>query len=278
MAFNIPTEEEIRAIDTANFIWDDIADGTLTMEQAAVLKAFADQMTADQTILLKEPNAGTGKTAKFIIDNADNDANVPKIVVQDTFVNTFLYCDDFWETVEDDLRVYQNPQIPNTVEYNEAGEVVSTTITYPNGATTKVDLTQDPETVSDVYYGNFTTDASYLPERIVNVNGDAIGSEDDDFVVDLTAIFPFPISLGFELHERKGLLSSMCSSFNRLPVGGVMLVFDIAYARVNEPLWDLYRIMDAAGKGHETEWLLSAFPNAEQKGGPWKCAAIRRTY
>ena len=174
MAFNIPTEEEIRAIDTANFIWDDIADGTLTMEQAAVLKAFADQMTADQTILLKEPNVGTGKTAKFIIDNADNDANVPKIVVQDTFVNTFLYCDDFWETVEDDIRVYQNPQIPNTVEYNEAGEVVSTTITYPNGATTKVDLTQDPEPVSDSFYGSHTTDASYLPERIVNVNGDEI--------------------------------------------------------------------------------------------------------
>ena len=71
MAFNLPTEEEIRAIDTADFIWDDIADGTLTMEQAAVLKVFADQMTADQRILLKEPNAGTGKTAKFIIDNAD---------------------------------------------------------------------------------------------------------------------------------------------------------------------------------------------------------------
>ena len=91
----------------------------------------------------------------------------------------------------------------------------------------------------------------------------------------IPAIFPFPISLGFELHERKGLLSSICSSFNRLPVGGVMLVFDIAYARVNEPLWDFYRIMDTAGKGHETTWLLSAFP--PPKKGPWKCAAIRRT-
>jgi hypothetical protein len=276
MAFNLPIEEEIRAIDTANFIWDDIADGTLTMEQAAVLKAFADQMTADQKILLKEPNAGTGKTAKFIIDNADNDANIPKIIVEDTFINTFLYCDDFWETVEDDPRVYQNPQIPNTVEYNEAGDVISTTITYPNGETTTVDLTQEPETVSDDFYGSFTTDASYLSERIVDVNGDAIGNEGDDFIVDLTAVFPFPISLGFDMHERKGLLSTICSSFNRLPVGGVMLVFDIAYDRVNKPLWDFYRIMDAANKGHETTWLLSAFP--PPKKGPWKCAAIRRTY
>lgn len=276
MAFNLPTEAEIRAIDTTDFIWDDIADGTLTMEQAAVLKAFADQMSADQTIILKEPNAGTGKTAKFIIDNIDNDTNLPKIIVEDTFVNTFLYCDDFWETIEDDTRVYQNPQIPSTVGYNEAGEVINTTITYPNGASTTVDLTQDPEPVSDSFYGSHTTDASYLSERIVNVNGDAIGNEGDDVVANLTAIFPFPISLGFELHERKGLLSTICSSFNRLPVGGVMLVFDVAYARVNEPLWDFYRIMDSAQKGHETEWILSAFP--PPKKGPYKCAAIRRTY
>ena len=273
MAFTLPTEADVRAVDTTEFIWDDIADGTLTMEQAAVLKIFADQMTADQIILLKEDNAGTGKTAKFIIDNANNDANIPKIIVQDTFTNTFLYCDDFWETVENDPRVYQNPQLPNTVNYNEAGEVIATTMHYPNGATTEIDLTKDPEPVSDAFYGGLTTDASYLPERIVNVDSNPIGAEGDDLVADLAVIFPFPISLGFQEHERKGMLSKMCATFNKLPIGGVMIVFDIIYARINEPLWDMFRILDGAGRTYERDYFLSI---KHPVGGPFKGIAIKR--
>lgn len=271
MAFVLPTEPEIRSIDTSQFVWDDLMDGTITMEQGAVLKSIADQMTPDQTILIKEQLAGTGKTARFILDNCDSSC---KIITQDTFVNTFLYCDDFWENVGHNPLAYQNPQIPNELSYNEAGEIIGTTVIYPDGTTHFIDLTKDPEQRADHDLAAAKFDASYLTSKMVNYNGDKISETDDDFAVDFTAVFPFPISLGYELHERAGLLANLCTAFNRTKVGGVIAVFDIHYARVNEPLWQMYGIMKNSGKMYEAEYCLSHSPTGE---GPWKGVVIKRT-
>lgn len=83
-------EEDIYAYE-----WEDLADGLITNEHASVIKLLTDQMNADDIVLLIEPLSGTGKTAKFILDNAVDPDNIPKIVSQDVFQNTFLYCGEF---------------------------------------------------------------------------------------------------------------------------------------------------------------------------------------
>ena len=139
------SEEDIYAYE-----WEDLADGLITNEHGSVIKLLCDQMTADDTVLLIEPMSGTGKTAKFIIDNAETPANIPKIVTQDVFQNTFLYCGEFFEIVEDDPRVFQNPIAPDTVEYNMAGEVQGTTKHYEGADDVYIDLTVDPTVRSKV--------------------------------------------------------------------------------------------------------------------------------
>ena len=108
-----PTEAYIRDLEIYDYVWDDLSDGLITNEHDSIIKHYVDQLQSTDTILLREPLSGTGKSAKFIIDNAENPDNIPNIVVQDVFQNTFLYCGEFWDIVEDDARVFQNPQLPD---------------------------------------------------------------------------------------------------------------------------------------------------------------------
>ena len=85
----LPTEAEVRAIDTSAFTWDDLLDGLLTTGHASVIKAVCDKMEAGETICISEPFAATGKTAKFVLDNVTGASNL-KIVTSDTYVDTYL--------------------------------------------------------------------------------------------------------------------------------------------------------------------------------------------
>ena len=46
----LPTEAEVRAIDTSAFTWDDLLDGLLSQGQGQVIKAVCDRMEAGETI------------------------------------------------------------------------------------------------------------------------------------------------------------------------------------------------------------------------------------
>ena len=95
----LPTEAEIQAIDESTFIWDDLLDGILTLEQGKVVKFLTDQVDADEVISIREAYSGTGKTANFVRENATN-GNSFKIVTVDQFVDTYPYTGDYFENCE----------------------------------------------------------------------------------------------------------------------------------------------------------------------------------
>jgi|TARA_B110000483_G_C18165490_1_gene531105 hypothetical protein len=264
------SEEDIYAYE-----WEDLADGLITNEHGSVIKLLCDQMTADDTVLLIEPMSGTGKTAKFIIDNAETPANIPKIVTQDVFQNTFLYCGEFFEIVEDDPRVFQNTITPDTLDYNMAGEVQGVTKHYDDADDIYIDLNVDPEVRSKIELGEIPGNVNADMSTMLNVNGDALGQEHEVFAPTLIVLFPFPISLGYPLHEAEGLVGGVISSLRKLPVGGVLALMDIHYERVNVQMWRAIDcVKDIHGYEFEQEWLLGSLPDGSQS--VYKAAIIKR--
>jgi len=264
------SEEDIYAYE-----WEDLADGLITNEHGSVIKLLCDQMTADDTVLLIEPMSGTGKTAKFIIDNAETPANIPKIVTQDVFQNTFLYCGEFFEIVEDDPRVFQNTITPDTLDYNMAGEVQGVTKHYDDVDDIYIDLNVDPEVRSKIELGEIPSNVNADMSTMLNVNGDALGQEHEVFAPTLIVLFPFPISLGYPLHEAEGLVGGVISSLRKLPVGGVLALMDIHYERVNVQMWRAIDcVKDIHGYEFEHEWLLGSLPDGSQS--VYKAAIIKR--
>jgi hypothetical protein len=264
------SEEDIYAYE-----WEDLADGLITNEHGSVIKLLCDQMTADDTVLLIEPMSGTGKTAKFIIDNAETPANIPKIVTQDVFQNTFLYCGEFFEIVEDDPRVFQNTITPDTLDYNMAGEVQGVTKHYDDADDIYIDLNVDPEVRSKIELGEIPGNVNADMSTMLNVNGDALGQEHEAFAPTLIVLFPFPISLGYPLHEAEGLVGGVISSLRKLPVGGVLALMDIHYERVNVQMWRAIDcVKDIHGYEFEQEWLLGSLPDGSQS--VYKAAIIKR--
>ena len=65
---SLPTVEQINAIDTTALVRDDLIDGPLTPEVAAVIKVLTDQLDSGEHVSCRELYAGTGKTATFIKD------------------------------------------------------------------------------------------------------------------------------------------------------------------------------------------------------------------
>tara|TARA_B110000902_G_scaffold13873_1_gene16556 strand:+ start:2043 stop:2882 length:840 start_codon:yes stop_codon:yes gene_type:complete len=264
------SEEDIYAYE-----WEDLADGLITNEHGSVIKLLCDQMTADDIVLLIEPMSGTGKTAKFIIDNAETPANIPKIVTQDVFQNTFLYCGEFFEIVEDDPRVFQNTITPDTLDYNMAGEVQGVTKHYDDVDDIYIDLNVDPEVRSKIELGEIPGNVNADMSTMLNVNGDALGQEHEVFAPTLIVLFPFPISLGYPLHEAEGLVGGVISSLRKLPVGGVLALMDIHYERVNVQMWRAIDcVKDIHGYEFEHEWLLGSLPDGSQS--VYKAAIIKR--
>lgn len=269
-----PTETQLRSQDIYDYIWDDLSDGLITNEHGSIIIHYVNQLSRDDIVLLREPLSGTGKTAKFIIDNADQPEDIPTIVVQDVFQNTFLYCGEFFDIIEDDTRVYQNPQIPDELSYDEAGEIIGSTRTFPNGDSYYVDLTVEPEIRTKEELKTVTADSADDMSRMLNVNGEALGTSEDVLSPALTVLFPFPISLGYPVHEAEGLTNAILSSLRKTPIGGVLVLLEIHYERVNKQMWRALDTLKELGWMFETQWLLNT---EEDESGAWKAAAIKRT-
>ena len=103
----LPTEAEVRAIDTSAFVWDDLLDGLLSQAQGQVIKAVCDRMEAGETICIIEPFQATGKTAKFINDNVTGASNL-KIVTSDQYVDTYLTTSEYFKNTGNVANVYKH--------------------------------------------------------------------------------------------------------------------------------------------------------------------------
>jgi len=262
--------------DIYEYEWEDLADGLITNEHGSIIKLLCDQMNKNDIVLLIEPMSGTGKTAKFIIDNAVDPENIPKIVSQDVFQNTFLYCGEFFEIVEDDPRVFQNSITPDTIAYNMAGEIEGVTKHYENADDLYIDLSIEPAVRTKDQLSVITDFTPKNMANMLNFNGDALGEAHEVFEPTLIVMFPFPISLGYPLHEAEGLVGQCLASLHALPVGGVLVLMDIHYERVNLQMWRAIDCMkDRHNHEFQLEWLLGLAADGSKQ--VFKAAAIKRT-
>jgi hypothetical protein len=156
-----------------------------------------------------------------------------------------------------------------------AGEVQGVTKHYDDADDIYIDLNADPEVRSKIELGEIPGNIIADMSTMLNVNGDALGQEHQVFAPTLIVLFPFPISLGYPLHEAEGLVGGVISSLRKLPVGGVLALMDIHYERVNVQMWRAIDcVKDIHGYEFEQEWLLGSLPDGSQS--VYKAAIIKR--
>ena len=274
-SITIPSEAEIAAINTDSLVWDDLMNGTLTESTGAVIKAVLDTVADDAiSINIIEQNAGTGKTAKFILDNCADSSNW-KIVTTDTFQDTFLTTSDFFTNVGNAPNVYQNTTAGSTeVEFDEAGNAVSfrhLDIHNANAVVREIDLTVPPEPigVNDMLSENI----ALVPNaHIVNHAGESV-ADSGDFVADVTILSTWLLSNGFPVAEANGARLAIARAFKRLPVNGLLILPYFNQSIVNEAYWDVTHALQLTGGLHEVEYRVNT---ESDLSGAWQVCVIKK--
>ena len=240
----LPTIEQIGEVDTSALVWDDLIDGPLTPEVAAIIKLLTDQMDSGEHISCREMYAGTGKTATFIKDNATNGLSL-KIVTVDTFDDSFFATSDYFLNCTNHGNVYKL-DISGTrdIVYDDVGNPVSVNLIDPfnydppNHYRT-IDLNTEPVALTKAELSKL--DAVTVPlSCIKNVNNEALGPSDEKFKPSLVIYMTWPISIGSAAHEEDGLIRELSGVIKNLPVNGVLLVTYFHLPKTNVAFWQAY--------------------------------------
>lgn len=273
----LPTEAEVRAIDTNSFTWHELLDGLLSEDMGAVIKSIADQMDPGETINIVEAFCGTGKTAKFIAENTTNGSSI-NIVTTDTFTDMFLNTSDYFDNTggSDNPNIYQN-DISGMVEtvFDEGGNPIAVR-TYdlwgadPSVILDEMSLTEPPE----LLHTRAITELKWPrppSSHIVNYNGDALQTE--TFLPKVNVYIPWPVSLAAPEFEQRNMLRTLVNLYDMLPVGGVLIIPGFFNQKVNEVFWQAFNALTAVGKSWSYEWL----QNTESDlSGSWQAAVIKK--
>lgn len=276
----LPTEAEVRAIDTAGFTWDDLLDGLLSQGQGQVLKAVCDRMDAGETICINEPFAATGKTAKFILDNV-TDANNLKIVTADTYVDTYLTTSDYYKNTGNVSNVYKyDTSVGSEVTYNSDGD--AQTIKFFDAFTDPANpalvrehtFANDPTPLGTNDLSNFTI--KWPSESHIKAHDNSLlGSDtaEGSFNPDVWIINPWTVNMGFPTFDLDQQKRSFAYIFNKMSAGEVFVVTQFHIPTVNNAFWATMNAMTATGKNWSVEYLL----NSETDGsGHWQCAVVKK--
>ncbi len=276
----LPTEAEVRAIDSSAFVWDDLLDGLLSQGQGQVLKAVGDRMESGEIMCLVEPFAATGKTAKFVNDNV-TDANNLKIATSDQYVDTYLTTSDYFKNTGNVANVYKHDISAATeIVYNGDGDAVKIKYFDANTDPSNPTLLREHEFANDpVPLG--TNDLSNFSivwpaeSRVVNHAGDSIGPDTtaNSFDPDVWVLFPWIVNMGYPNFDLDQLKRQFAYIFNKMGSGEVMVVMQFHIPNVNNAFWATFNAMTATGKNWSIEYLL----NTESDGsGSWQAAAVKK--
>ena len=272
---NLPTEADVRAIDTESFVWDDLMDGMITEVQGSVIKTVVEQLPAGDTVMLSEDMAGTGKSAKFILDNCSNGANV-NIVTTDVFSDVYLTTSEYFENVANASNVYKNDISAGTrTNFNEGGDPISVDTLDAWGADPTVILSTRDLTAPPVVKG--VNDLASYQRLIPNTNSvNHAGTplaDSGNLQFDCGVLFPWPVSRGFAEHELEATKTIMASMFNNLRSGGALIIFQFHLPMVNVAFWDTFNAMTNTGRFWTAEWVLNSEPD---NTGHWQGAIIKK--
>lgn len=272
----LPNETQVRAVDQDAFTWDDLMDGLITESQGAVIKLVVEQLDSGGVINISEQYAGTGKTAKFILDNCTNSANV-KIVTADIFTDAYLTTSDYFTNVGNAANVYKlDLSGRNRLNLDEGGNPVSVDLLDIWGADPTVVIRNTVLADAPIVLGtndlaNKTTD---IPKSVIKNSSDVVLAASGDAKYDLVIYNPWPVSMGQAAHELNSQKETIASLFNNLNSGGAMLITSFMMPSIQEAFWATFNAMSNTGRLWTAEYVLNS---EEDNTGYWQAAIIRKT-
>jgi len=272
----LPNETQVRAVDQDAFTWDDLMDGLITESQGAVIKLVVEQLDSGGVINISEQYAGTGKTAKFILDNCTNSANV-KIVTADIFTDAYLTTSDYFTNVGNAANVYKlDLSGRNRINLDEGGNPVSVDLLDIWGADPTVVIRNTVLADAPIVLGtndlaNKTTD---IPKSVIKNSSDVVLAASGDAKYDLVIYNPWPVSMGQAAHELNSQKETIASLFNNLNSGGAMLITSFMMPSIQEAFWATFNAMSNTGRLWTAEYVLNS---EEDNTGYWQAAIIRKT-
>ncbi len=273
-----PDEAAVRAVDQSAFVVDDLMDGLITDPHGAVIKLVVESLDSGDIINIHEMNAGTGKTAKFIVDNCSNQADI-KITTTDTFTDTYLTTSEFYDNVGNASNCYKNDTSSlQRTNFDEGGTAISVDLLDAFGADANVIvnttvLADSPTLLGVNDLSNFLH--PQIPNsHVVNQAGTAIDSSGDYDAYNLSIYYPWPVSMGFVEHEKNTARKTIASLFNRCGSGGGFIIFNFHLPFVQEAFWDTMNAMTNTGKFWTAEYVLNS---ETDNTGYWQAAVIKKT-
>ena len=246
----LPNETQVRAVDQDAFTWDDLMDGLITESQGAVIKLVVEQLDSDAVINISEQYAGTGKTAKFILDNCTNSANI-KIATADIFTDAYLTTSDYFTNVGNAANVYKlDLSGRNRINLDEGGNPVSVDLLDIWGADPTVVIRNTVLADAPIVLGtndlaNKTTD---IPKSVIKNSSDVALAASGDAKYDAVIYNPWPVSMGQAAHELNSQKETMASLFNNLNSGGAMLITSFMMPSIQEAFWAVFNAMTNTGR------------------------------
>tara|TARA_B100000902_G_scaffold34893_1_gene41953 strand:- start:51878 stop:52717 length:840 start_codon:yes stop_codon:yes gene_type:complete len=272
----LPTASEVDAVDESAFIWDDLLDGILTLEQGKAIKCITDQLDADDVLSIREAYAGTGKTANFIRENSTHGDSF-KITTVDQFIDTYLYTGDYFENCENASNVYKlDVSVTREIVFDEDGTPTEVKVYDPYSESEPklirtIDLAVQPSFLTKQKLSE--VDPLIAPKSaIVNADGDTLGTT-GDFEPKVVIYMTWPITLGSEEHEKDALDREFAAVLKALPVGGVLFVTHFQLPKTNGCFWNAYEGVKHAGYTFEESWVINTEPDGS---GPWTCGIVKR--
>lgn len=272
----LPNETQVRAVDQDAFTWDDLMDGLITESQGAVIKLVVEQLDSDAVINISEQYAGTGKTAKFILDNCTNSANV-KIATADIFTDAYLTTSDYFTNVGNAANVYKlDLSGRNRINLDEGGNPVSVDLLDIWGADPTVVIRNTVLADAPIVLGtndlaNKTTD---IPKSVIKNSSDVALAASGDAKYDAVIYNPWPVSMGQAAHELNSQKETMASLFNNLNSGGAMLITSFMMPSIQEAFWATFNAMTNTGRLWTAEYVLNS---EDDNTGFWQAAIVRKT-
>jgi len=272
----LPNETQVRAVDQDAFTWDDLMDGLITESQGAVIKLVVEQLDSDAVINISEQYAGTGKTAKFILDNCTNSANV-KIATADIFTDAYLTTSDYFTNVGNAANVYKlDLSGRNRINLDEGGNPVSVDLLDIWGADPTVVIRNTVLADAPVVLGtndlaNKTTD---IPKSVIKNSSDVALAASGDVKYDAVIYNPWPVSMGQAAHELNSQKETMASLFNNLNSGGAMIITSFMMPSIQEAFWATFNAMTNTGRLWTAEYVLNS---EDDNTGFWQAAIVRKT-
>jgi hypothetical protein len=274
--FVLPSTFGLANVDISGYTLSGDDPGFITDEQCCIIKNLVDQMDASETVHIRSPLSGTGKTEKFIIDHC---SVLPNIVTTDFFNNTLLNCDDFFTLVGNNAKVFKNAlPVPTPVVGDDDSY---TSLVIPDNPNRKsstdatIDLTTSPVARSSAQLAGLTLNDDYNCAGIVNSAGTSYGTDSDSFNAELVLYYPNPITLGPAEWDQNAILTLICSSFNDLPVNGTLVVFNAMLGKVNTPIWTCLNAQTSVGRTYDISWIAHA-PHDTGNEGPHDTVIVKR--